>query len=237
LIIYINKDNKCHYTDLLDQLFKKRYEVFKLGYNWDIPTYGHYELDEYDNHYASYLIYLDDDGDIIGSCRFNPIVHSSMVQDHFRDYCFPHLPSEQRLLHLPRSNDMLEVTRFFCRPKQQNRIGYFNKETLELLAACIELGLSLKMTSLLGIVEQPFKKLFDRLNWQLQEIGWVPAPKDQSYYVVIYPLGQDIYERIMRLLGRTTPLIHTPDAIPKGNHQRLYELMKMKCLSSRQHLQ
>lgn len=233
MIVYVQQDNKRYHTDLLDQLFRKRYEVFKLGYKWDIPTFESYELDEYDNHYASYLISVDDQGDVIGSARFNPTIYSSMVQDHFRDYCYPHLPKHQRLLNLPRDPETLEVTRFFCRPKQQNRIGFFNRETLELLAATLELGLKFKTKGFLSIIERPWLKLYQRLEWPFDEIGWAPAPNNQTYYIGTFPVEADIYKRIKKFINHEGAIICDSEPTQASNEFKLYQLMKIKCLATR----
>gem|GEM_PF-4154552 len=232
MIIYVNSKDKNLYADLLDQLFKKRYEIFKLGYNWDIPTYDCYEMDEYDNHLASYILYLDQDKNLIGSVRFNPTIHTSMVQDHFRDYCYPDLPEDQRLIKLPRRKDVLEITRLFCKPKKQNRIGFFNHETLELLAAMIEVSLSQDITSLLSILEQPWRNLFAKLSWELEDIGLVPAPKNQHYHIVLFPIHKNIYNHIKKLINVEGLLICDSVENKTPNDNKLYQLMKMKCLST-----
>ena len=66
----VTGENKANYTDILDQYFRLRHEVFVKERGWrDLERPDGRDVDAYDNDRATYLIALDN-GRVIGGCGF-----------------------------------------------------------------------------------------------------------------------------------------------------------------------
>lgn len=77
------------YTDLLDQMFRMRYEICIEKWGWIIPDQKRgVDVDEFDNEEAVYMLLLSDDrSEVIGCCRFNPTTSPYMISKLWRDSC------------------------------------------------------------------------------------------------------------------------------------------------------
>ncbi len=105
----IQGDEAVDHPDLLDALFRARYETFVKRRNWPLPCRADLDIDQYDDGSATYFIMLDDDGHrILASSRINQTVRSSLLAD-----LFPHLIESG---DAPRAPTLYEGTRFMLDP-------------------------------------------------------------------------------------------------------------------------
>jgi acyl-homoserine lactone synthase len=93
---------------LLRAMFAARKRVFVDLLKWDVPVLaGQYELDQFDDPHATYLILSDGDGGHLGSARL-----LETERPHILDMLFPELcPSG-----VPRGPSVREVTREVLTP-------------------------------------------------------------------------------------------------------------------------
>jgi len=88
----------------LRAMFAARKRVFIDLLKWDLPALdGRFEIDEFDNEHAHYLILLDRHGDHLGSTRLLPTTRSHILGDLFPSLCDG---------PVPRGRDTYEITRF-----------------------------------------------------------------------------------------------------------------------------
>src|SRR6185295_8935608 len=88
----------------LRAMFEDRKSVFVDLLKWDVPILdGRFELDEFDDEHATYLIVGDEDGDHMGSARLLPT-----IRPHILTTLFGHLCESQP----PCGPDIVEITRF-----------------------------------------------------------------------------------------------------------------------------
>ena len=98
---------------LLRAMFEARKQVFVDLLKWDVSVLeGRYEVDQFDNEHAVYLIVADASGDHLGSARLLPT-----MRPHILDSLFPNLCAGEP----PRSSDCFEITRF-CLGRNQNAL-------------------------------------------------------------------------------------------------------------------
>lgn len=89
---------------VLHAMFAARKRVFVDLLKWDVPVLdGRFEIDQFDNEHAIYLVLADRDGRHLGSARLLPT-----VQPHILGDLFPGLCEDAPL----RGNDVFEITRF-----------------------------------------------------------------------------------------------------------------------------
>jgi acyl-homoserine lactone synthase len=95
----------------LKRMFEDRKSVFVDLLKWDVPVLdGRFELDEFDDPHATYLIVADGEGDHLGSARLLPTTRRHILGSLFADLCAAPPPV---------GADVLEITRF-CLSRRQN---------------------------------------------------------------------------------------------------------------------
>jgi len=98
-------DNK----EIMDKLFRLRYDTFILNRNWALPSRDGMEIDQYDTNESIYFILLNEQKDIVASARITQTLKSSLLAD-----LFPHLIETGES---PRGSKLYEGTRFTLSPK------------------------------------------------------------------------------------------------------------------------
>lgn len=144
---------------LLQAMFEARKQVFVDLLKWDVPVLdGRYEIDQFDDEHAIYLIVADAAGQHLGSARLLPT-----IRPHILDSLFPSLCAGDP----PRSTDCFEITRF-CLGRNQNaraRLETRNRLVSALAQYALENGIAVYT----GVAE---------LNWlqQILAFGWRCRP-------------------------------------------------------------
>jgi N-acyl-L-homoserine lactone synthetase len=144
---------------LLRAMFEARKQVFVDLLKWDVPVLaGRYEIDQFDDEHAVYLIVADGAGGHLGSARLLPT-----SRPHILDSLFPGLCAGEP----PRGPDCFEITRF-CLGRNQNareRLETRNRLVAGLAQYAIENGIAVYT----GVAE---------LNWlqQILAFGWRCRP-------------------------------------------------------------
>ncbi|KAK0359766.1 hypothetical protein LTR94_029979, partial [Friedmanniomyces endolithicus] len=88
----------------LRAMFAARKSVFVDLLKWDVPVLeGRYEVDQFDDLNATYLILAEPDGSHLGSARLLPT-----MRPHILDSLYPGLCEDAP----PRAPDIFEITRF-----------------------------------------------------------------------------------------------------------------------------
>ena len=128
---------------LLRAMFEARKQVFVDLLKWDVPVLdGRYEVDQFDDEHAIYLIMADAAGEHLGSARLLPT-----TRPHILDSLFPCLCAGEP----PRSSDCFEITRF-CLGRNQNA-----RERLEtrnmLVSALAQYALENGISAYTGVAE------------------------------------------------------------------------------------
>lgn len=89
---------------VLRSMFAARKQVFIDLLKWDVPIVGgSYEIDQFDDEHASYLVLTDERGEHLGSARLLPTTRPHILGDLFSDLC-EEAP--------PRDPAVFEITRF-----------------------------------------------------------------------------------------------------------------------------
>ena len=100
----INATDRPAEETVLRAMFAARKSVFVDLLKWDLPVIdGRYEVDQFDDTHATYLILADRAGAHLGSARLLPTVRPHLLGDLFPFLC-EGAP--------PRDGSILEITRF-----------------------------------------------------------------------------------------------------------------------------
>jgi N-acyl-L-homoserine lactone synthetase len=146
---------------VLRAMFAARKSVFVDLLKWDVPVLGgQYEVDQFDNLHASYLVLADTDGRHLGSARLLPT-----LRPHILDSFYPMLCEEGA----PRGSDIYEVTRFCLdrglRAKERRDV----RDTL--VMALAEHALASGIAAYSAIAEMGWLQQILAFGWRCSPLG------------------------------------------------------------------
>ncbi|HEX8223747.1 MAG TPA: acyl-homoserine-lactone synthase [Allosphingosinicella sp.] len=145
----------------LRDMFEARKRVFVDLLGWEVPVVdGRYELDQFDDEHAAYLIVARADGTHAGSARLLPT-----LRPHILDTLFPDLCASRP----PRGGEVMEITRF-CLDRGQG-----SKERLEtrnrLVSALVRYALENGIATYTGVAEMGWLQQILAFGWRCRPLG------------------------------------------------------------------
>ena len=155
---------------LFRSMFEERKRVFVDLLRWDVPVIaGRYEIDQFDNDRAVYIVVTGDDGEHRASARLLPTTHEHILGTIFPDLCEA-AP--------PRGSAILEITRFCLARKLRAR------ERLEvrnqLVTALVEYALANQIHSFTGVAEWPWFQQILSFGWTCRPLGLLTSEEGRS---------------------------------------------------------
>lgn len=146
---------------LLKAMFEARRQVFVDLLKWKVPVLdGRFEIDQFDDEQATYLIVTNASGEHLGSARLLPT-----TRRHILDSLFPSLCAGEP----PRSPDCFEITRF-CLGRNQNareRLDTRNRLVSGLARHALESGIS----TYTGVAELAWLQQILAFGWRCRPLG------------------------------------------------------------------
>lgn len=183
----------------LRAMFVARKEVFVDLLGWDVPVLdGRFELDQFDDPHARYLILLDAEGRHRASARLLPT-----TRPHILDTLFPELCQND----IPRGGSIWEITRF-CLDRNQNageRLAARNR----LVSALADYALDQGIARYTGVAELPWLKQIMRFGWRCQPLGLPHIHAGRPLSALVIDIDDDTVPR-MRDAGIYGPASEAP---------------------------
>lgn len=148
----------------LRTMFEDRKSVFVDLLKWDVPVLdGRFELDEFDDAQATYIIIADEEGDHLGSARLLPT-----IRPHILGSLFVHLCAAPP----PTGPSVFEVTRF-CLSRRQNAASR-RRTRNQLVTALAWHALETGVRTYTGVAEFAWLQQILAFGWDCRPLG-VPA--------------------------------------------------------------
>jgi acyl-homoserine lactone synthase len=145
-------------------MFEDRKSVFVDLLKWDLPVLeGRFELDDFDDSRATYIIIADGDGDHLGSARLLPT-----TRPHILDSLFAHLCAAPA----PTGSQVFEITRF-CLSRRQNAASR-RRTRNQLVTALAWHALESGIQTYTGVAELRWLQQILAFGWDCRPLG-VPA--------------------------------------------------------------
>ena len=145
----------------LQAMFEARKQVFVDLLGWDVPVVdGRYEIDQFDDEHAVYLIVADAAGEHLGSARLLPT-----LRPHILDSLFPDLCAGEP----PRSADCFEITRF-CLGRNQNAKARLETRN-RLVSALAQYALDNGISAYTGVAELGWLQQILAFGWRCRPLG------------------------------------------------------------------
>ena len=151
----------------LRAMFEDRKSVFVDLLQWDLPVLeGRFELDEYDDEHATYLIVADDCGDHLGSARLLPTTRRHILGDLFAQLCTAPPPT---------GDTVFEITRF-CLSRRQTAAER-RRTRNQLVSALAIYALEAGIRTFTGVAEIGWLQQILAFGWDCRPLG-APARSD-----------------------------------------------------------
>jgi len=145
----------------LRAMFAARKSVFVDLLKWDVPVLeGRYEVDQFDDLNAIYLILAEPDGAHLGSVRLLPT-----MRPHILDSLYPGLCEDV----LPRAPDIFEITRFCLDRRLRAAERRAVRDTL--VTALVDHALDHGITGYSAIAEMGWFQQILAFGWRCRPLG------------------------------------------------------------------
>ena len=146
---------------VLRSMFAARKSVFVDLLKWDVPVLdGRYEVDQFDDVHATYLILAEPDGTHLGSARLLPT-----TRPHILDSLYAELCEEAP----PRAADIFEITRFCLDRRLRARERRQVRDTL--VSALVDHALAAGITAYSAIAEMGWFQQILAFGWRCMPLG------------------------------------------------------------------
>jgi acyl-homoserine lactone synthase len=145
----------------LRSMFAARKSVFVDLLKWDVPVLdGRYEVDQFDDVHATYLILAEPDGTHLGSARLLPT-----TRPHILDSLYAELCEETP----PQSPDIFEITRFCL----DRRLSACERRQVRdsLVIALVDHALATGITAYSAIAEMGWFQQILAFGWRCMPLG------------------------------------------------------------------
>lgn len=145
----------------LRDMFEARKRVFVDLLKWDVPVLeGRFEIDQFDDEHAAYLIVAGDGGCHAGSARL-----LQTLRPHILDTLFPDLCAAPP----PRGPEVMEITRF-CLGRGQS--AHERLETRNrLVSALVHYALENNISAYTGVAEMGWLQQILAFGWRCRPLG------------------------------------------------------------------
>jgi N-acyl-L-homoserine lactone synthetase len=141
-------------------MFKARKAVFVDLLGWDVPVLdGQYEIDQFDNEHARYLIVCDED-EHLASARLLPTTREGILSGLFPMLCDQAPPS---------APGIFEITRFCLDRRLKARERRAARDAL--LTAIADYALETGITSYCAVAEIGWQRQIANFGWKCSALG------------------------------------------------------------------
>jgi acyl-homoserine lactone synthase len=145
----------------LKAMFEDRKSVFVDLLKWDVPVLeGRFELDEFDNEHATYIIIADDKGDHLGSARLLPTTRRHILSSLYAHLCSGPVPTGQAVF---------EITRFCLSRRQCASSRRLTRNRL--VSALVWHALEVGICTYTGVAEIAWLQQILAFGWNCRPLG------------------------------------------------------------------
>lgn len=192
------------FPDVLAEMHKMRYRVFRERLGWDVEFAGGMEVDSFDALRPAYLIQRGADDRINGCVRLLPTIGPTMLRETF-----------PQLLHgnpMPAGNNIWESSRFALDAPEGSPLGKgrIAVATYELFAGVVEFGLANGLREIVTVTDERFERILRCVGWPLRRIG--PSQRIGNTMAVagFVDISRDVLAGLRRGGGFTGPVLWSP---------------------------
>jgi N-acyl-L-homoserine lactone synthetase/ectoine hydroxylase-related dioxygenase (phytanoyl-CoA dioxygenase family) len=161
MVKIITAENKRYFEQEILAMFEERKLVFVDLLKWNIlVTDGRYEIDEFDDDAAIYVLMSHDDGSHLGSMRLLRTDRPHILGSFFGYLCADGVPA---------GADTLEVTRLCLSPRLRASERRWVRDRL--ISALTDYALSQGIATLTGVARTSWLSQIVRMGWRCDVLG------------------------------------------------------------------
>lgn len=148
-------------NELLRRMFEARKKVFIDLLRWDLPVLaGRFELDQFDDEHAIYLMVADPTGEHLASARLLPTMRPHILGGLYAPLC------EEGV---PQGPDIFEVTRF-CLDRRTDAATRRDARN-QLVSALTDFALAQDITQYTAVAEIAWLQQILAFGWRCRPLG------------------------------------------------------------------
>ncbi len=145
----------------LKSMFEARKHVFVDLLGWEVPVLdGRFEIDQFDDEHATYIIVADETGDHLGSARLLKTTRPHILGDLFPQLCAGPVPT---------GADIFEITRF-CLSRNQGS-AMRRRTRNRLVSALVNFALGSGIRTYTGVAEIEWVEQILGFGWECRPLG------------------------------------------------------------------
>lgn len=171
---------------VLRAMFAARKSVFIDLLKWDLPVVGgRFEVDQFDDEHATYLILTDTAGAHLGSARLLPTTRPHILDSFYANLC-DDAP--------PRGPDIAEVTRFCLDRRLRAAERRQVRDTL--VSALVDHALATGLTGYSAIAELGWFQQILAFGWRCRPLGLPRTINGQMLAALNIEIAHDTPQRL-----------------------------------------
>lgn len=206
MIICIFPKHRHLFYSVLKKVYRQRFGIFCQELKWQLPlAHQRYESDEFDHQLAHYIVYSKSKPqNVYGGIRLLPLTTSVMIRN-----IFSHLVEDKSILKSTQKT--WELTRLYLMPNiRGNKVSStlkVNKSFAEICLACLEFGLTHKISTYIAVITPQIAKMFIALGWNFTKLGKTVQDDNTEIFAIALAVSFDEANKIRMLLGIKQPLL------------------------------
>ncbi len=183
-------------SDLFDEMFRQRKQVFIDEKKWDLKvTDGEFEIDEDDRDDTVYICSLRPDGSLAGSVRLLNTLTDHMANGPFKEMC-PELTV--------RSPTIWEATRFAVPDDPRIQPNGVSRAACEIMLGACLFGLEHGVSQLIAIYEAPMARVYRKCGVRHYVLGRQRSAEAGSIHFALGEVSRQLEASIREATGLTT---------------------------------
>lgn len=173
-------------TSILLSMFEARKSVFVDLLKWDVPILdGRYELDQFDDDRALYVVVADDACAHHGSARLLPTTREHILGDLYAYLCE---------VSVPRGADIFEITRFCLDRGLRTKARREVRDAL--VRALVDHALSSGIRAYTAIAETAWFRQIEQFGWDCRPLGTPRRIAGQELWALRIDIDSDTPARL-----------------------------------------
>jgi acyl-homoserine lactone synthase len=161
MLLVVDHRNRVRQHAVLRSMFAARKRIFIDLLKWDLPVLaGQYEVDQFDDVHASYLIVADAHDNHLASARLLPTTRPALLDSLFADLI---------AAELPQGPQVLEITRFCLSREAGARLRREARDAL--LVGLVEFALANQIQTYTGVAELAWFEQIQGFGWACHALG------------------------------------------------------------------
>ena len=199
MVTVVNIENKFEFVNELNAMHRHRKEIFVDFLKWNVPVIdGQYEIDQFDNENAVYLLALDEKtGAHLGSVRLLPSTAPHLLHDLFPYLCDGPVPIGE---------DIWEITRLCTAPRVEDP----KLVRGQLATALMEFGLLFGVRQYTSVAHMAWLSQVLAAGWDCQPLGLPQKVGKDEIGAIAINVTANALQMFRQRLELRQPLLRLP---------------------------